>query len=316
VSDPYIPIIGLILTMLITHFVIVRGVKDGIEVASKILMPLLLLTVILLVICSFTLPGAKEGLTFFLRPDFSLISPKVVLSAMGQAFFSLSLGMGCLCTYASYFKNDTNLTSTAVSVAAMDTIVAVMAGLIIFPAVYSVPGIHPDEGASLAFVTLPKVFQIAFHNVPWLAYISAILFYLLLALAAITSTISLHEVSTAYFHETYHLSRRKAAWIVTIGCTIIGVFCSLSFGVLNGVHIFGLTIFDFFDFITAKLMLPIGGMFIAIFTGWVLKRSMVKEELTNNGTLRMRIFGFYMFIIRYIAPVAIALIFINEMLFK
>lgn len=316
VSNPYLPILGMVLVMLVTHFIIVRGVESGIEAASKIMMPLLFIIVLVLVFCSFTLSGAKEGLTFFLKPDFGRINSKVVLSAMGQAFFSLSLGMGCLCTYASYFKKDTSLTKTAFSVAAIDTLIAVMAGLIIFPAVYSVPGLKPDEGASLAFVTLPKVFQIVFHGVPVLAYLSGLLFYVLLFLAAVTSTISLHEVSTAYFHETYHFSRRKAAWIVTCGCIFLGIFCSLSYGPLNGVKLFGKTIFDMFDFVTAKIMLPFGGMFIAIFTGWYLDRKLVRDEVTNYGTLRVRTFRIFIFIIRYIAPVAIGLIFINELLFK
>lgn len=315
VSSPWRPILYLALFLLLTHVVIVRGVKDGIEKFSKVMMPLLFLIIFVLVICSFSMPGAAQGMNFLLNPDFSKITTKVILNAMGQAFFSLSLGMGCLCTYASYFNKDANLTKTACSVAAIDTIVAVMAGLIIFPAVYSVPGLSPDAGPGLVFVTLPSVFQIAFHSVPWLGYIFSIMFYILLVLAALTSTISLHEVATAYIHEAYKLSRAKAAAVVTGGCIFLGVFCSLSFGVLKETTLWGMTVFDLFDFLTAKFMMPLGGMLISIFTGWYLDRRLVQAEVTNEGKLRFPFFKAYVFLLRYLAPTAIAIIFINE-LFK
>lgn len=234
---------------------------------------------------------------------------------MGQAFFSMSVGMGCLCTYASYFTRDANLVKTAGSVALIDTFVAVLAGFIIFPAVYSVPGLSPDAGPGLVFVTLPNVFQLAFKSVPWVGYIFSLMFYVLLVLAALTSTISLHEVATAYLHERFKLSRKKAATVVTLVCMTLGVFCALSFGLLNGIRIGGMTIFDLFDFVTAKLMLPLGGMFISIFTGWYLDRRIVREEVTDWGKLRIPFFGFYIFLLKFVAPVAIASIFVNE-LFK
>ena len=174
--------------------------------------------------------------------------------------------MGCLCTYASYFKPDTNLPKTAFSVAVIDTCVAILAGIIIFPAAFAV-GIQPDSGPGLLFVTLPNVFQQAFGNVPFIAALLAVMFYILLALAALTSTISLHEVVTAYLHEEFNLSRAKAARLVTAGCIILGTFCSLSLGVGREYTLFGMTLFDLFDFVTAKLMLPLGGLFIALFTG-------------------------------------------------
>ena len=315
VSHPWRPIQYLVLFLLLTHVVIVRGVKDGIEKFSKVMMPLLFLIIFVLVICSFSMPGSAQGMNFLLNPDFSKITAKVVLNAMGQAFFSLSLGMGCLCTYASYFNEEANLAKTACSVAAIDTLVAVMAGLIIFPAVYSVPGLSPDAGPGLVFVTLPSVFQIAFHSVPWLGYIFSIMFYVLLVLAALTSTISLHEVATAYIHEAYKLSRSKAATFVTGGCIFLGVFCSLSFGVLKETTLWDMTVFDLFDFLTAKFMMPLGGMLISIFTGWYLDRRLVQAEVTNEGKLRFPFFKAYIFLLRYLAPAAIAIIFINE-LFK
>lgn len=315
VSNPWKASLYVVVFMLLTHFVIARGVTDGIEKFSKVMMPLLLVIICVLVVCSFFMPGASEGLAFLLKPDLSKVTPQVILSAMGQAFFSLSIGMGCLCTYGSYFSKDTNLFKTAGSVAAIDTLVAFMAGFIIFPAVYSVPGLSPDAGPGLVFVTMPNVFNIVFGDVPWLGYIFSVMFYLLLVLAALTSTISLHEVATAYIHERFNLSRKKGAYIVTCVCMTLGVVCALSFGVLRGATLGGMTIFDMFDFFSAKFLMPLGGMLISIFTGWFLDRRIVKAEVTNNGTLKVRVFKVYIFLLKYFAPLAIGLIFVNE-LFK
>ena len=266
-SNPWRPALWLTLFLLATHFIIVKGVEKGIEKSSKIMMPTLFIIILILVGCSVTLPGAGKGIEFLLKPDFSKVDGNVFLGAMGQAFFSLSLGMGCLCTYASYFSKNTNLTRTAFSVGIIDTFVAVLAGFIIFPAAFSV-GIQPDAGPSLIFITLPNVFQQAFSGIPILAYIFSVMFYVLLALAALTSTISLHEVVTAYLHEEFNFTRGKAARLVTTGCILLGILCSLSLGVTKEFTIFGLGMFDLFDFVTAKLMLPLGGLLISIFTGW------------------------------------------------
>lgn len=256
-SNPWRPALWLTLFLLATHFIIVKGVEKGIEKSSKIMMPTLFIIILILVGCSVTLPGAGKGIEFLLKPDFSKVDGNVFLGAMGQAFFSLSLGMGCLCTYASYFSKNTNLTRTAFSVGIIDTFVAVLAGFIIFPAAFSV-GIQPDAGPSLIFITLPNVFQQAFSGIPILAYIFSVMFYVLLALAALTSTISLHEVVTAYLHEEFNFTRGKAARLVTTGCILLGILCSLSLGVTKEFTIFGLGMFDLFDFVTAKLMLPLG----------------------------------------------------------
>lgn len=311
-SNPWRPALWLTLFLLATHFIIVKGVEKGIEKSSKIMMPTLFIIILVLVGCSVTLPGASRGIEFLLKPDFSKVDGNVFLGAMGQAFFSLSLGMGCLCTYASYFSKDTNLTRTAFSVGIMDTFVAVLAGFIIFPAAFSV-GIQPDAGPSLIFITLPNVFQQAFSGIPVLAYIFSVMFYVLLALAALTSTISLHEVVTAYLHEEFNFTRGKAARLVTAGCILLGVLCSLSLGVTKDFTIFGLGMFDLFDFVTAKLMLPLGGLLISIFTGWYLDKKLVWSEITNNGTLKVPIYKLIIFILKYVAPIAISVIFINEL---
>ncbi|MCF0199055.1 MAG: sodium-dependent transporter [Bacteroidaceae bacterium] len=313
VSHAWWPVVYALVFMLMTHVVVVRGVQGGIERFSKVMMPMLLLIIGVLVVCSFSMSGFREGLEFLLKPDFSKITPSVLLSAVGQAFFSLSLAMGCLCTYASYFGPDTNLVKTAFSVVTIDTVVAVLAGFIIFPAVFSV-GVAPNEGAGLVFITLPSVFNIAFGHVPLIGYLFSGLFYVLLLLAALTSAISLHEPVTAYLHEEWHMPRRTAAWCVTIAASVLGVLCSLSMGPLADYPIFGMSLFDFFDFITAKVIMPLGGILICLFVGRRMDEEAVRAEVTNEGRLRIPIFRLYRFLIRWVAPLAIIAIFIRGLL--
>ena len=310
-QDPVRPILWLLIFLLLTHFIVVKGVKDGIEKSSKVMMPMLFILIVVLAGCSLSLPDAGKGLEFLLKPDFSKVDADVFLGAMGQAFFSLSLGMGCLSTYASYFGPDTKMGKTALSVGLIDTFVAILAGLIIFPAAFSV-GIQPDAGPSLIFITLPNVFQQAFGGVPFLAMIFSLMFYVLLALAALTSTISLHEVVTAFLHEKFELTRSRAALLVTGFCVVTGVLSSLSLGVWDA-KFFSLGFFDLLDFVTAKLMLPLSGFLVCLFVGWYLKRSVSYNELTNYGLQKASYLPVYMFIIKYLAPVAIALIFVNEL---
>lgn len=310
-QDPVRPVVWCLVFLFLTHFVIVKGVKDGIEKSSKVMMPVLFILILVLAVCSMSLPDASKGLEFLLKPDFSKVNADVFLGAMGQAFFSLSLGMGCLSTYASYFGSDTQMGKTALSVGVIDTMVAILAGLIIFPAAFSV-GIQPDAGPSLIFITLPNVFQQAFGGVPFLAMIFSLMFYVLLALAALTSTISLHEVVTAYLNEQFGISRGRAAVWVTGFCVVTGVLSSLSLGVWDD-KFFGLGFFDLLDFVTAKLMLPLSGLLVSLFVGWYLKRSLSYEELTNYGLQKAPYFPIYMFILRYLAPIAIVLIFVNEL---
>ena len=310
-QDPVRPVLWLLVFLLLTHFIVVKGVKDGIEKSSKVMMPMLFILIVVLAGCSLSLPDAGKGLEFLLKPDFSKVDADVFLGAMGQAFFSLSLGMGCLSTYASYFGPDTKMGKTALSVGLIDTFVAILAGLIIFPAAFSV-GIQPDAGPSLIFITLPNVFQQAFGSVPFLAMVFSLMFYVLLALAALTSTISLHEVVTAFLHEKFELTRSRAALLVTSFCVITGVLSSLSLGVWDA-KFFSLGFFDLLDFVTAKLMLPLSGFLVCLFVGWYLKRSVSYNELTNYGLQKATYLPVYMFIIKYLAPVAIALIFVNEL---
>lgn len=312
IQNPWRPVLWTLVFMLMTHFIVVKGVEKGIEKSSKVMMPLLLILLLMLAVCAVSLPGAGEGLSFLLRPDFSKVDANALLGAMGQAFFSLSLGMGCLCTYASYFRKDVNLPKTALSVGVIDTLVAVLSGFIIFPAAFSV-GIKPDAGPSLLFITLPNVFQQAFGNLPGVAIILSAMFYVLLALAALTSTISLHEVVTAYLHEEFNMTRKKATMWVTIGCSVLGVLSSLSLGCAKELTVFGMTLFDFFDYLTAKIMLPLGAFFIAIFMGWFIDKHIVWEEVSNNGTLKVWIYRLWLFLLKFVAPIGIVAIFINEL---
>ena len=310
-QDPVRPLLWLVVFLLATHFIVVKGVKDGIEKYSKIMMPMLFVLIVVLAVCSLSLPNAERGLEFLLKPDFSKVNTDVFLGAMGQAFFSLSLGMGCLSTYASYFGPTTNMGKTALSVSAIDTMVAILAGVIIFPAAFSV-GIQPDAGPSLIFITLPNVFQQAFGGIPFLATLFSLMFYVLLALAALTSTISLHEVVTAFLNEKFKLTRKRAALLVTSFCLVTGILSSLSLGVWED-KFFTMSFFDLLDFTTAKFMLPLNGLFACLFVGWYLKRTVSYDELTNYGLQKAAYCPLYMFIIKYLAPVAIVLIFVNEL---
>ena len=310
-SDPLKPCLWGVIFVLITHLIVVRGVRHGIERASKILMPLLLVLLVVIVVASCLLPGAIEGVRFLLSPDFSKVTHSVLLEALGQAFFSLSLGTACLCTYASYFSRHTNLLRSATQIALLDTVIAILAGLMIFPAAFSV-GVNPDSGPSLIFITLPNVFQQAFATMPTVGYVISILFYALLVFAALTSTISMHEIGTAFFHEELKMKRQSAAWILTIVCSVICVFCSLSVGAVDSLRLFGMPLMDFCDFLTAQVMLPAGALLTSLMVGWVVSRNVVRDEFTNHGIVSESLFPVWRFGVRYVVPLCILLIFLHQ----
>lgn len=312
VSDPWQPIIYLAVFMLLTHLVVVRGIRHGIERYSKFMMPMLLVIILLLVAFSLTMPGAADGVRFLLKPDLNAVTPEVVLGAMGQAFFSLSVGLGCLVTYASYFSNETRLVKSAMNVCIIDTLVAILSGFIIFPTVFSV-GLSPDAGPGLVFITLPNVFLLAFSKMPVAGYVFSLLFYMLLLLAALTSSISMHEICTAFISEHFKRSRRRAAAIVTFLCMLLGAVCSLSFGPWKEVTVFGLDFFDLFDFTVTKFLMPLGGLLITLFVGWYLDRKLVEQQLTNDGSFSVRSMKPLFFLIRWVAPIGILVIFVNEL---
>ena len=312
-SNPWKPVVCAVAFMAVTHFVIIHGIRGGIERASKVLMPALFVLLLVIVVSSCMLPGASKGIEFLLFPDFSKINANVFLDAMGQSFYSLSIGMGCICTYASYFSRRTNLSRSAIQISVIDCMVAILAGLMIFPAAFSV-GVQPDSGPSLIYITLPNVFQQAFSAAPFVGKVVSFAFYALMSLAALTSLISLHEVSTAFFQAELKISRRVSALIVSCGTGFVGIFCSLSLGGVDWLTFNGMTMFDIFDFVTGQIFLPIVGFFACLFIGWYVPKSVVRDEFTNWGTLKGSLFGLFLFCVRFICPLGILAVFVNQLL--
>ena len=310
-QDPVKPVFWTFIILLATYLIIENGVRDGIEKASKLMMPTLFILLLVIVVASCMLPEAEKGIEFLFKPDMSKFTSDVFLGALGQSFYSMSIAMGCICTYASYFSKQTNLATSAMQIVVIDFFVALLAGLVIFPAAFSV-GVNPDSGPSLIFITLPNVFQHAFGN-EVIGYAISVLFYILLSMAALTSLMSLHEVSTAFLQEEMGTTRKRAALGVTIGCIIIGTVCSLSLGAWSHIRVWGMTIFDTFDFVTGQLFLPIVGFLTCIFIGWFVPHKIVHDEFTNMGTLRNgTLFHFYIFLVKYVCPVFILFIFLHQ----
>lgn len=313
-QDPVKPVFWTFIVLGITALVVIHGVRDGIEKASKVMMPVLFILLLIIVGASCMLPDAYKGIEFLFKPDYKMINGEVFLSALGQSFYSMSIAMGCICTYASYFSKHTNLTSSAVQIGVIDTIVAILAGLMIFPAAFSV-GVNPDSGPSLIFITLPNVFQQAFGGIPALCYAISLTFFTLLSMAALTSLISLLEVCTAFCQEEFRITRRKAAVAVTVMCILTGTLCSLSLGPTGTMfHFFEEPLFDIFDFVTGQIFLPVVGFLTCILIGWFVPHKMVRDEFTNNGTLRVsHLFHVYIFLIKYACPIAILWIFLHQL---
>lgn len=311
-TSPLRPLFWLVVIVLITHMVIIHGVRNGIERISKMLMPALFVLLLIIVVCSCLLPGAGKGIAFLFHPDFGKVDSNVFLSALGQSFYSLSIGMGCVCTYASYFSRQTNLTKSAIQISVLDTLVAILAGLAIFPAAFSV-GVNPDSGPSLVFITLPNVFQQAFGTMPVVGYVVALVFYALLSLAALTSLISLHEVSTAFLCEEMKTSRKRAATIISVAVCVIGALCSMSLGDWKFLSVGGKTLFDVFDFMTGQIFLPIVGFFTCLFVGWYLPKKLLHEEFSNWGTLKGSLFGVWLFCVRFVCPLCIVAVFLHQL---
>lgn len=305
-SGNWVPLAATVIFLLVNMTVLLRGVTKGIEKLSKTLMPILFLLLLAFCVNSLTLPGAMEGLAFIFKPDFSMITPRVLLNAMGQAFFSLSLGLGCMMTYGSYFSADTRLGRTAAMTALLDTVVALLSAVIIFPAVFSF-GMSPAEGPRLVFEVLPAIF----HQLPLGGLLSTLFFFLLL-LASITSTISMSEISISYMIEEKRMSRRKATLICTAIAITFGSLCSLSFGSLSHFTIAGLTVFDLFNYVSSNVLLPVGGLLISVFVGWKLSPDTIRAQLTGDGSYRFRAIRFIVFCLRWVAPACIGLVLLNS----
>lgn len=314
-SSAWRPLQYIMLFIAVNTLIVADGVRKGIERFSKWMMPLLFLLIAVLASFSMTLPGASEGIRFLLAPDFSRLTVDVVFSAMGQAFFSLSVGIGCLATYASYFKQDINLMQSSLTICLLDTAVAVTSGLVIFPVVFSI-GAQADAGPGLVFITLPHVFNTVFGASPVVNYLFSSLFYILLLVAALTSSISMQEMVTALVHEKSPLSRPQAACVVAFCAMVCAAACSLSFGPWHHVTLFGMSIFDLFDFITAKFMLPIGGLCFCLFTAWVMKREFVERELCGDRPSPSSLWAMrcVYLLMRYVAPLCLVGVFFYELL--
>lgn len=289
--------------------ILLGGVKKGIERMANVAMPLLFVLMLAFMAVTLSLPGASEGVSYFLKPDFSKITPTVFITALGQALFSLSLGMGILITYSSYYPADTNLTKTASVVSSLTLLVAVMTGLIIFPAVTSF-GIadHAMAGTTLVFVTLPEIFASLPGCQLW-----AVLFFTLLLLAALTSTVSIAEPSIAFIRDRFSLSRKRATLIVLLPMLVLSGLCSLSFASLSHITLWGLNIFEFLDSVTNNILLPLVAIGGCVYVGWFAPKNLLRDQLTNNGKLKNRMTPYILFSLRYIAPVAICAIMISAL---
>ena len=310
VSNPWLPLICHTGFLLGTTIIVVIGIKDGIEKFSKVMMPILFFIVIAIAIYSLTLPGASKGVDYLFNPDFSKIDAKACAAALGQAFFSLSLGFGTIMTYASYVDKKENILFQSTSTAISDLMFALIAGVAIMPAVFAF-GLNPQSGPGLVFETLPYVFS----QMP-AGGIVAILFFIALLVAALTSSISMLEVAVAYLVEERKFSRIGACITLFVLCWIVGALCSLSFGPLSNIQIGGRGLFDFFDNLSSNVLMTLGSLFTVLFVGWRLKKTDIYDEFTNGGTLstNARIFGVLWFLIRYIAPLAIITIFLTNLL--
>ena len=307
ITDSYSPLISTFIIIGLNIAILIAGVQKGIERLSNIAMPILFIILVILLGVSLSLPGAVDGVSFFLTPDFSKVSTATFINAIGQAFFSLSLGMGVLITYASYFPKSTKLTKTAFTVSMLDLFVSVMMGLIIFPAVTSF-GLAGESlrGATLVFVTLPEVFA----NMP-ATQLWSTLFFLLLTIAAVTSTVSIAEVSIAFICEHFKVKRWKSVLIVLIPLLALSSVCSLSMGPWSHITISGLNIFDFIDTVATNIMLPIGSIFLCIYMGWRVPSKLFLNQLSNDGKLQSSFYIIAIFIVRYIAPILIASVLIS-----
>ncbi|MDR1154876.1 MAG: sodium-dependent transporter [Bacteroidales bacterium] len=307
-TDSYLPLLHQFLFLALSLGIVMIGVKKGIERSSKILMPLLLVLLIVLCIRAVTLPGASEGLKFLLKPDFSKLTGDSILLAMGQAFFSLSLGMGCLITYGSYVRRNEDLTSAAGMIAGADTLIALLAGVAIFPAAAAFH-IEPDSGPGLVFITLPGMFRQMAGGM-----IFSTFFFILLCIAALTSAISLLEVVVSFCVEEMHLRRGRATALVAVCVFLPGALCSLSLGIVPGLQLFGKSFFDLMDFTSSNLLLPVGGFFISIYAGWILKKHITVRELTSYGAKKFSCLRVFFFLIRYLVPAAILVVFISGLI--
>lgn len=306
ISNPYETVIAQLLFMVFTIWVVQGGVSKGIEKANKYMMPSLFILFIILLIRSLTLDGAMEGVKFFLKPDFSALTGETILLALGQSFFALSVGVSVMVTYASYLSKKEDITKSAFSVVGLNIFISLLAGLVIFPAVFAL-GFSPSSGPGLVFVVLPAVF-----NEMALGGIFMFIFFILLLFATLTTAFSILEIVVAAMIKGDSAKRKKASWIAGITVFLIGIPSALSFGVLSDVKIFNLSIFDLADYLTSNIALPVGALFISLFIGYQMKRIEVQKEFETGADPGRSLFKLWYFLIRYIVPIMIILVFLKS----
>ncbi len=303
IGNPVEPLLWMLVFLSMNVAIVAKGISGGIEKAGKILMPMLFGLLVLIAIRSVTLPGAGAGLEFLFKPDFSKVTGATLLAALGQAFFSLSLGMGIMITYGSYLSKKENLLQNAVIITSLDTLVALLAGLAIFPALFAF-GLEPTAGPGLVFVVVPTIFA----NMGGIGVVFSALFFIALAVAALTSSVSLLESVVAYFIDQRGAERKKAVYGLGGVMVITNTLASLSLGVMSGVTVLGAGFFDFFDILTDKIFLAIGGMLLSVFVGWVMNKEDLRNELTNGGKIKFGLFNVWYNLVKYVIPVAVALV--------
>ena len=308
--DTWRPYLWTIVFVVLTAIVLYAGVEKGIEKWSKVLMPILFFILVYLCGYAIFLPNSEVGYRFYFDFDFSKINADVVIAALGQSFFSLSLGMGAIMIYGSYIEEGTNLAKTSIQIALLDTLVAVLAGLVVFPAVFSF-GIDPAAGPQLVFITLPTVFAQMTGG-----YFFSILFFLLVAVAALTSTISIMEVQTATIAEEFKMNRKVALGVMSVIMVVIGCMCSYSLIPIEGgneLAFFGVSLFDVFDILTSYVILPIGGLLILLFLGWFYKKEDLYGILVVETKCSEGLFKVYYFFLRFIAPLLLLIVFLQQL---
>jgi NSS family neurotransmitter:Na+ symporter len=306
VTDPFQSLLWQWIVLALVGLIIMLGVAKGIESATKRLMPVLFVLLVVVCVRSLTLPGALQGVAFLFQPDFSKVTGGIILSALGLAFFKLSVGMGTMITYGSYFRDDQNIPATALKVMLADLSVSILAGLAIFPAVFAF-GFKPDAGPALLFQTIPAVFA----SMP-LGNIFVVIFFILTAIAATGAMLSLMEVPVAFLNERLGLSRRIATLLTVVVLALVGSSAALSSSMLADVKVLGKTFFDLFDYTSSNVLLPLGGLFICLFTAWVYGRPAIQQALSNQGSLNNQgVIHAFIFLVRYVAPILVVLVLLN-----
>lgn len=306
-NDPLQVIMATIIFIAINWFVLSNGITAGIERANRWMMPALFLFLLILIVYSLTLPNAMDGVVYFLEPKFADLSADAILQALGQSFFSLAVGVGGMITYASYLKRDVFLPSSALTIALMNLLISLFAGLAIFPAAFSF-GIEPQAGPGLLFVVLPAIF----NQVPF-GIVFLLLFLVLFLFAALTSSFSLFEVPVTAFVENRPELRKRVLFIVVIIVTAMAVPTSLSTGVLADVTLFGKDLFGIADYVASNILLPIGAFLIAIFVGFRMPRQVLWDEITSDGAFGFRLFAAWLLVLKYVCPIAIFFVFLQQL---